>query len=192
MGKILGLTGPSGVGKGFAKEAIISAGIENFSEPVVVTTRPVRPTDGVDRRAGVLVRDFFKMVEEGQILFPHQPFGSSGDWYGFLENDFNIDNSILTEVHIDNVKPFRNRFGVRLMLIGLKAQEDYLRKGLEQRATETPDQRELRVQSASREILQIDDYYKRGLINRVIEVTSENRDELQTLVLAQVSELLTL
>lgn len=55
---ILGLVGPSGVGKGYAKEAIKSALPGVFVEPVVVTTRTQRPGDGADRRAGVSISEF--------------------------------------------------------------------------------------------------------------------------------------
>src|SRR5581483_8355367 len=117
---IVGLVGPSAVGKGYCKDAIKSAFPESFDEPVVVTTRPKRPNDGKDRQAGVPLDEFLSMRETGVVLFAHQPFGEGTDWYGFSRTSLEEnDKLLLTEVHIDNVTPFKSRFGDKVKLVAL-------------------------------------------------------------------------
>ena len=57
-GEMIGIIGPSGVGKGFVKKAILTAFPGRLIEPIVVTTRPKRSDDGPDRLAGISEEEF--------------------------------------------------------------------------------------------------------------------------------------
>lgn len=188
---IVGLVGPSAVGKGYCKDAIKSEFGSSFSEPVVVTTRPKRATDGKDRQAGVPVGEFFGMVDEGVVLFAHQPFGEGSDWYGFSKKSLdNNQRPLLTEVHIDNVEPFRERFGDRLFLIALTAERAYLEANIRGRGTEDESSIQTRLNAALSEVEKIHRLETDGLIDRVIEVSNENRDQLGEIVTNLVAEII--
>lgn len=71
---ILGLVGPSGVGKGFAKQALVEKYGSIFHEPTVATTRLKRSSDGADRRAGLSKVEFGLMVATGKVAFCSSAF----------------------------------------------------------------------------------------------------------------------
>src|SRR3989344_6632160 len=149
---IIGLVGPSGVGKGFAKQALVGKYGSIFHEPTVATTRPKRSSDGADRRAGLSKVEFGLMVATGKVAFAHQPF-KNGDWYGFMSDSLIVsDKPTLTEVHVDNIQPFRQHFADSLLLIGIVATESYLRQNLAKRGSETEEQAEERLRAAITEI----------------------------------------
>lgn len=178
---IIGLVGPSGVGKGYAKEALQTQ--FGFQEPIVATTRDRRPTDGIDRLSGLTIGIFQRMVEVGAIIFDHQPFGADNHWYGFLKDSLTVDGSVLTEIHVDNVMRFRQMYGNKLKLVGLTADDDYLAQNLAQRGTETTEDAAIRLTAALCEREKIRQYSEQGLIDIVIKVGNENREAFaQTMI----------
>ena len=189
---ILGLSGPSGIGKGFAKHALREAFPGTFAEPVVVTTRARRPDDSIDRLSGIDINTFQEWVSQKRVVFSHQPFGSAGAWYGFLQESFLTDKPLLTEVHPQNIRPFRNAFDGSLVLIGLTASPSYLSTNLEKRATETPPEREQRIAASLAEIQAILSFYGQGIIDHIIKVTPQNREVLGKTVVSLAIALLSL
>ena len=189
--RIIGLVGPSGVGKGYCKDAIMASSPDLFFEPVVVTTRPKRETDGVDRKAGVSFGEFMAMRIDGTVVFAHQPFGPDTHWYGFLSKSLEGDENkvILTEVHIDNVEPFKERFGSSVKLIALVADRNYLAKNLAARNTESDEEVQLRLKKSLREVNLIQDLSRKNLLDAVIEVDDDNREKLDILVVGVVESL---
>lgn len=185
--RIFGLVGPSGVGKGFIKEAIRRSFPETFSELIVATTRPKRFLDELDRLPGLSHEQFLNMVKRGQILFPHQPFGENSDWYGFAASSFSEVKPMTTEVHVDNVKSFRDRFRDGLVLIALIADPGYLESNMKQRGDAMHEIKK-RLTAATNEMAAIALLYQEGTINHVIEVNSDNRDSLVSLVVALLSK----
>lgn len=185
--RIFGFVGPSGVGKGFIKKVIQESLPETFSEPIVATTRSKRSSDGLDRLPGLPHEQFLDMVSRGQILFPHQPFGESTDWYGFVASSFSGEKPIVIEVHVDNVKLFGEKFDDRRVLIALVAELEYLASNMEQRG-DTSHEIEERLTTATDEIEKIHLLHQEGLINYVIAVNSDNRDTFAGLVLELLSK----
>lgn len=188
---IIGLVGPSAVGKGYCKDAIKSAFPETFDEPVVVTTRPKRTNDGKDRQAGVPINEFLSMKKAGVVLFAHQPFGEGTDWYGFSRVSLEQNSkTLLTEVHIENVVPFKHRFNNRVRLIALVAEKDYLEKNIRDRATETEESIQVRLKAAISEVEEISRLDELELIDFVIKVSNENRSNLGEIVTNLTSDIL--
>lgn len=188
---IIGLSGPSAVGKGYCKEEIKKHFPDIFVEPIVATTRPRRPNDGADRLSGISLETFSELEDKGEIIFSHQPFGKDGDWYGFLSS--NIDSNsknILTEVHPDNIIPFKKRYSHRVNLIGLVAGKEYLEENIRRRSTETEDQIQIRLQSSVAEAEVLRNYKGLGLIDFLIEVSNQNRAELSPLIINLVTQIL--
>lgn len=180
--RIFGLVGPSGVGKGFIKKVIQESLPEIFSEPIVATTRPKRSSDDLDRLPGLPHEQFLDMVSRGQILFPHQPFGGSTDWYGFVASSFSGEKPVMTEVHVDNVRIFREKFLDGLLLIALIADLGYLASNMEQRADTSHEIKE-RLTAATDEVTAIRLLHQERLIDHVIAVNIDNRDTLADVVI---------
>lgn len=192
IGRILGLTGPSGVGKGFVKDHIkeICPGI---TELTVATTRGKRPADGIDRDAGIPVGVFLERVNGGTIVFAHQPFGPTNHWYGFYQEQIEklLDEGKLTmtEIHVDNVEPFKERYGHHVSVIGLVSEINYLRRNIEHRSTEEEEEQRLRLTAALREMELIRRLKEKGLVDSVLEVDERNRDVIADLVTEKLAEL---
>ncbi len=173
---ILGLVGPSGVGKGFVKAQINERFRNTFREPIVVTTRPKRLYPEPDRMAGISQEEFQTMYKLGQVLFAHQPFGANTDSYGFLATNLrDRSTKLVTEVHIDNIVPFKDEFGNKLFLIGLVADEEYLSLNLDKRNSETPEDKARRLSASQREVSIIKAFFENGRIDHLVEITMRNR-----------------
>ncbi len=189
-GKIIALVGPSGVGKNFAKQAIKDK-FPQLIELAVYTTRNKRSTDGLDRKAGMPVGDFLRMKNEGEIIGAHQPFGSKSDWYGFsrkqIDEMLDNNNLILTEIHPDNIALFKNLYGNKVFTVALTAKNDYLEHNLKSRGSEKDIDREARLDKAFDEIKTIQIMLEKKLIDRVINVGWNNRDELSEIAVNEVS-----
>jgi len=194
-GKIIALVGPSGVGKNFAKQAIKNQ-FPELSELTVFTTRARRSSDGLDRKTDISVDDFLKMQKEEKIIAPHQPFGSDGDWYGFSKEQIDEllekERQILTEIHPDNVSLFKKLYGSRVFTIALTAETEYLEHNLKLRDSEKNIDRKIRLNKAMDEIKKIKELKRGGLIDKIVEVNWDNRDELAELIASEVEQKLRL
>lgn len=176
--KVIALCGPSGVGKGYTKNLIMSSLSDiKFAEPIVATTRPARPNDGISRLSGLTEKQFLTMVEVGMIVLPHRPFGEGTDLYGFVATSLNKEN-LLTEVHPSIIDEFINYFkDSDVMIYALKASEQFLLKVLKDRG-DTKNV-SLRIFKSKSEIAQIEKAKQKGQISEVLEVNFENRDTVQ-------------
>ena len=174
MEQIIGLTGPSGVGKGFVKKAILTAFPGRLIEPIVVTTRPKRSDDGPDRLAGISEEEFELMTNRNEIIFAHTPFGNNYK-YGFMRSSFRTGAPALTEVHVDNVIRFKDEFRSSLYLIGIFASRKYLERNLSDRGT-NPNDIDVRLSAAQTEIKKIRSLHSTGQINELVSVGFRNRD----------------
>jgi len=188
-GKIIALVGSSGVGKNFTKQAIKNQ-FPELSELTIYTTRSKRPSDGLDRKTDIAIDDFLKMKKKGKIIAAHQPFGTEGDWYGFSREQIDkmLENNelILTEIHPDNISLFKELYGNNVFTIALIAEKEYLEHNLKLRDSETKIDRKLRLNSATNEIKTIQEMRKEKLIDIIIEVGWNNRDQLSELVVNEV------
>lgn len=180
-GIIIGLCGPSGIGKGYLKDHIRGM-VPDISELTVATTRARRASDGVDRNTDIPVGLFLERRNAGEIIFAHQPFGQEGDWYGFYDEQIrdllSQGSRILTEIHIDNVPQFKETYGKHVVILGLTAEREYLSENLRARATESLGQQQMRLDAALREAAQIHALHENGLVDVLIEVNSQTRGEL--------------
>ena len=187
---ILGLVGPSAVGKGYCKDVIKVTYPESFCEPVIITTRPRRLTDGVDRLAGVPLIEFNLMIQRGVVLFAHQPFGIGSDWYGFSRDSLDGNHNLLAEIHVDNVVAFKDRFGEQIKLIALIAESEYLESNIRNRGTESEVAIKARLDAAKDEVVKIKRLEDKGLIDYVIEVDDANRGDLAQIMIELTRKIL--
>jgi guanylate kinase len=192
-GLIIGLTGPSGVGKGIAKKCIREA-FPELVELTVVTTRKKRVTDGLDRETEVPVGLFLEGMSNGEIIFSHQPFGNEGDWYGFRRSQtlsyLSQGKHILTEIHVDNLQGFKKEYGESLFLIGLVSNTDYLKFNLDDRDSETPHERNIRLQAAISETERIRQLAKEGFFYALVEMDFNSRNNLEAISISLTDEII--
>ncbi len=130
--------------------------------------------------------DFESKKESGKIIGDHQPFGKSGPWYGFykeqIENLLEEGEIILTEIHIDNVELFREKYKETLSLIGFISEKSYLECNLKERSSESEKEIALRINKGLKEIEEIKKMKEKGFIDEVVEVGWENRESLKEIV----------
>ncbi len=190
QGKLIGLTGPSGVGKGFLKDRL-KAVYPHLVELTVPTTRPRRPTDGADRETDIPVAVFLERSKSGEIIFAHQPFGGEDHWYGFYRDQIATllasGQQVLTEVHVDNVRGFKKELGDQVTLIGLVAEAHYLAHNLTGRGSETEADKGRRLEMAIAEVATVHMLHQEGLIHTLIEVDHGVREQLTEIALRTVA-----
>ncbi len=190
-GKIIALVGPSGVGKNFVKQALKTQ-FPQLSELTVFTTRDRRPSDGTDRKTDISTNDFLEMQKYNKIIVAHQPFGSEGNWYGFSKKQIDefIKNKkqILTEIHIDNIALFKKLYGDKVYLLAITAESEYLKYNLQLRNSEKEVDKMIRLKSATKEIKVIKEMWREKLIDKIINVNWNNRNELAELVISEVGQ----
>jgi guanylate kinase len=189
QGILIGLVGPSGVGKGFIKD-YLKTKYPDFVELTVVTTRGRRETDGVDRETDVPIGVFFQRSDQGEIVFAHQPFGVDGDWYGFqqeqIRSHLEMGYKILTEVHADNAAKFHSKFQSQVALFGLVSNQEYLELNLNNRHTESTEDQQTRLQFALQEMTKIHELHDAGVIAELVTVSSENKIQVPDVVCKKV------
>lgn len=190
---IIGLTGPSGVGKGFIKNHL-RIYYPELTELTVVTTRSRRQSDSRDRETDVPVTMFLQRENSGEITFAHQPFGTNGDWYGFIADELSRATDphmlVLTEIHVDNAPTFKQRYGENIVIVGLTADQGYLEQNLSLRDTETPENRSSRLNRANQEVIKIQQLYESGAIDTLIDVHAGVRGELAAMAQASIEVLI--
>ena len=136
------------------------------------------------------------MQKEGKIIVAHQPFGPDGDWYGFSKKQIDEllekEKQILTEIHPDNIPLFKKLYGSRVFAIALTSETEYLEYNLKSRNSENDIDRETRLNKAIDEIKMIEKLRRKKLIDKIVKVNWDNRDELAELITNEVEQKLRL
>lgn len=170
---LISITGPSGIGKGFVKQAILEH-CPKIKELPWTTTRPIRRKEA--NRIFVSLDRFQKMTAGGELILVQQLFGHS---YGLQKCLFeaDLDQVLLTELHIENLLKLSS-LDICPVAIGLiPVSLEFLRQRLElYRATEKPAEIELRLQAAETEIQQILDNHE--LFLTVIEIAKSTEENV--------------
>lgn len=192
-GSIIALTGPSGVGKNHTKQKIKEMW-PDLVELEVLTTRPARPGEGPDRKAGIDTEEFLSRVKTGEIFAAHQPFGVGTRWYGFskkqIQDDLSKNKTTLTEVHVDNVEIFKKEYGQKVFVIGLVADREYLEHNLNTRKTEQSEEKNNRLTAAQKECKKIAALKADGLVDVLFEINWENRENFSESLIGSIREYL--
>lgn len=154
------LAGPTAVGKGTVEKAVRAAHPQLWIS-VSATTRQPRPgeTDGVDYHF-VSTEEFERMEREGQLLEFALVHGT--DYYGtplkpVLEHlKKNLPSLLEIDVQgVHRVKARAKELGLNPVYVFLAPPSfDDLKKRLQQRHTETPDQQGRRLETARKELAQ--------------------------------------
>lgn len=169
---IIAFSGPSGIGKGYAKEAILNLDPE-IKEIVWYTTRELRP--GEKNRKSLTEAEFDLLERAGKLALVQKIFGHR---YA-VEKSALLDSEdiFLTEIHPHVVAEAKS-INSNLVLIGMVTNDtELLRERLSlRRKTESPSEIDCRVRAAMEEISEIRDQSE--LFTATICVNRDNETKI--------------
>lgn len=171
-GKLIVLTGPSGVGKGTLVERVLPA-VPNLVKSVSVTTRTRRPqeVEGVDY--------FFRSREEFELLksgllewaeFAGNCYGTPAAW---VDEQLSAGKDVLLEIEVQGARQIFKKQEQSLLIFVSPPSFAALRKRLENRGTESADKIERRLETAREELSQRFDFHYE-VINDVLDEAVNN------------------
>ena len=182
--KILSLTGPSGIGKGYIKSAIKSRfGVEELP---FYTTRLHRPSDD-ESRIYVEDKEFSRMEYEGRMTFVNRIFRYR---YGLVSSDvrrlYTQDRRFLLEMYFENVERFRQMFPDAKMIGMTTSSEELLSRRLFMRG-ETSESVSERLSAMEYEIRMI--FQMTDIFDFVYDITPGNAEEVNGDIMRHAEEL---
>lgn len=173
------VTGPSGIGKNFIKEAIFRQW-ETIKELPWTTTRPKRVGESELNRKFVSQEQFLQMKANSEFVIIQSLYGH---FYGLEERVLDNNNKTLfTELHAENIIAI-DSIGINPIAFGLVPSSlDFLRYRLElYRGTESQSEINLRLEAAREEIQCI--LYHRNFFTRIIEIDESNEDKVSDFII---------
>lgn len=182
QGKIVTLSGISGIGKSFLKSYIL-ANNSNFQSLISVTTRNRRTneTEGVDKFFYSL-EEFEKERNSDRLCVENEVFGN---WYAYKKSQIELCNcgiNLITELFYKNVHEFKMEFSNALSVYVLPNDIERTKRELKAR--------ELEAKDLNKRLKDIDDdltffYSNRNLFDIVI---TNDYTEKSCLLLQQLIE----
>jgi guanylate kinase len=164
-GRLVILSGPSGVGKNTVVERLVEAAGGLVERSVTATTRSPRPgeKDGVDYYF-LSPQEFARRRAQGEFLECFQVFGP-GHWYGTLASDVaqRLEKGVWVVLAIDvqGATTLRKQFPDAVTVFLLPPSEEELERRLRQRGTETEQAIQNRLDRAKQELAVADQYHYR-------------------------------
>jgi len=158
--RILAISGPSGIGKG----ALIKRIAQKYPDTYVsvsATSRLPRDgeVDGIDYKF-ISEEEFLKLKDENGLIEWERPHGV--EYYGTLrepvEKALASGKNILLEVNTEGAKKIKEEFNDAFLLFLRPSSMEELERRLRGRGTETEEKILRRLNTAKRELTQIDMY----------------------------------
>lgn len=173
-GRLVVVSGPSGVGKGTVVRGVLSAR-PDLTLSVSATTRDPRPgeVDGVHYR---FVGDaaFDRLIERGAFLEWAEVFGRR---YGTLADDVEearaSGRDVLLEIDVQGARTVRERVPDAILVFLQPPSEEELRRRLAARGTETGASLQARLREARREMDEADRFDHVVVNDRIDEAVAE-------------------
>jgi guanylate kinase len=177
------LSGLSGVGKDTVLAELKKTGLAQIS--VTATTRQPRPgeKDGVDYYF-VSKTKFQAMVAKGELMEHATVYGNS---YGIpkepVRQALKAGKNVIVRIDVQGAATIKKNYPQAICIFLLTSTLDELEQRLKKRSTETPEELELRLETASRELDQIPvfDYV---VVNRHGDVQSAI-EEIKSIITAE-------
>ena len=169
-GKVIIVSGPSGVGKSTICKEIINR-LDNVYLSVSVTTRPKSDAeiDGQDYWF-ISEQEFQERIENGMLLEHAEVFGHLyGTPKDKVEEAVNEGKNVILEIDVQGAKQTQTFFPDAIMIFILPPTEKDLVKRIDNRGREAADAAEIRLSGASDEIAAAWQYYKHMVINEDLQ-----------------------
>jgi guanylate kinase len=153
VGKVLVITGPSGVGKGTLIEQLLDR-IPELELSISATTREPRPgeVDGRDYHF-LSPEEFRRLLEAGDFL-EHASY--SGNHYGTLRSEVQQRvekcHSVVLEIEVQGARQVRDAMPEAVLIFIAPPDEAVLRQRLESRGTDSEEAIEQRLRTAEVEL----------------------------------------
>lgn len=161
-GLLIILSGPSGVGKGTIRRLIMRKKFLNLAYSISMTTRPIRPHE-VDGRDYFFVshEQFQNNIKEEKFLewakFVGNYYGTPKDYVERLREE---GKNVIVEIEVEGAKQVKNKYKTPdvISIFILPPSLESLKERIMLRKTETEQVMNARLEKASREILEKDQY----------------------------------
>lgn len=187
---LISLTGPSGIGKGFVRQAVLRR-FPNLTELPWMTTRTLRPEEERNRSNRIHVDDgeFSALEAQGKLVLVQTLYGNR---YGLARELLSADPNAadyLTEFQTDNLEEVW-RLGIPVCTIALVPTDlAFLRTRLvHYRGTETPDEIESRLTLAEQEINAL--LQHRSQLSFMAEIGPENEGNIVPMIIEFLTPIL--
>lgn len=170
-GKLVIISGPSGVGKGTVCNEIVRRN-DNFVLSVSATTRQIRPgeVDGVNYHF-ITKEEFLKKIENNDFIeWAKYLDNYYGTLMGITKEKMDRGRYIILEIDVEGAKQIKDKVedAISIFLIPPSAEE--LKNRLIKRGTETEDLVNKRLKRAESE-LKYKDHYDYIIVNNILKDT---------------------
>ena len=159
-GLLLVLSGPSGVGKGTVKSAIVKNKVFPFEYSVSMTTRKPRPGEVNGKDYYFVSQERFKQAISQNELLEYNQYVNN--FYGTpmapVEKMLDAGKDVLLEIDVNGAKKVRKQMPDGVFIFLTPPDLHTLHTRLENRGTESEDVIMGRIKQARQEILVMQDY----------------------------------
>ena len=177
VGKLIIISGPSGVGKTTVLKQLFAKCSLPLEPSVSATTRPQRPGE-VDGQSYHFLApdDFERRREAGAFLECIEVFGR-GHWYGTLrepvQTGMTAGKWIVLEIDVEGADEVLKHYPDAITIFVHPGSIEELERRLRGRGTETEEALARRLEVASRE-LDAADRYRHSVVNQTIDQTVDD------------------
>jgi guanylate kinase len=176
-GKLVVLSGPSGVGKSTVVPRVMERLAGRLERSISATTRAPRPgeQEGVDYHF-LEPEEFVRRREAGEFLETVEVFGR-GHWYGTLWEAVRprlaAGKWVLLEIDVAGAEEVLRKYADAITIFIRPSSLDELERRLRSRGTENEEAIQRRLEVAQREIVQADQYTYQVVNNTVPQAVDE-------------------
>jgi len=176
-GHLIVLSGPSGVGKTTLLKGLLARFPEKLKLSTSATTRPPRPgeRDGIDYYF-LTPEEFERRREAGEFLEACEVFGR-GYWYGTpygeVTPSLEAGKSVILEIDVEGTERVLESYPEALTIFVRPSSPAELERRLRERATESEESVQRRLEVARRELALADRYQYQVVNDKINEAIDE-------------------